>query len=81
METTTSSSHSRRRNILEQTLHGITEAIEHAVFAEQISAHAGLLQSLDARVKVVSMLALLIGVSLSHSLLVIAGVYLLVLIQ
>ena len=80
METTTSSSHSRRRNILEQTLHGITEAIEHAVFAEQISAHAGLLQSLDARVKVVSMLALLIGVSLSHSLLVIAGVYLLVLI-
>ena len=80
METTTSSSHSRRRNILEQTLHGITEAIEHAVFAEQISAHAGLLQSLDARVKVVSMLALLIGVSLSHSLLVIAAVYLLLLL-
>ena len=80
METTTSSSHSRRRNILEQTLHGITEAIEHAVFAEQISANAGLFQSLDARVKVISVLALLIGVSLSHSLLVIAAVYLLLLL-
>ena len=80
METTTSPSHSRRRNILEQTLHGITEAIEHAVFAEQISANAGFFQSLDARVKVISVLALLIGVSLSRSLLVIVAVYLLLLI-
>ena len=80
METTTSPSHPRRRNILEQTLHGITEAIEHAVFAEQISANAGLFQSLDARVKVISVLALLIGVSLSRSLLVIAAVYLLLLV-
>ncbi len=80
METTTSFSHLRRRNVLEHSLHGITETLEHALFAEEISARAGLFQSLDARVKVVSMLALLIGVSLSHSLLVIAAVYLLLLI-
>ena len=80
METATSPSHLRHRNILEQTLHGITEAIEHAVFAEQISANAGFFQSLDARVKVISVLALLIGVSLSRSLLVIVAVYLLLLI-
>jgi len=80
METITPPSHSRRRNILEQTLHGITETLEHALFAEEISARAGLFQSLDARVKIISTLALLIAVSFSHSLWVIAAIYLLVLL-
>jgi cobalt ECF transporter T component CbiQ len=70
----------RHRNVLEHTLHGITETLEHALFAEEISARAGLFQSLDARVKVVSTLALLIGVSFSHSLWVIAAIYLLTLV-
>ena len=39
------------------------------LFAEEISANAGLFQSLDARVKVISTLALLISVSFSRSLL------------
>ncbi len=44
------------------------------------SAHApGLFQSLDARVKVISTLALLISVSFSRSLWVIASIYLLTL--
>ncbi len=70
----------KRSDILEHTLHGITETLEQALFAEEISARAGLFQSLDARVKVISMLALLIGVGLSHSLLVLLAIYFLVLI-
>jgi cobalt ECF transporter T component CbiQ len=70
----------RRTNVLEHTLHGISETLENALFAEEISARPGLFQSLDPRVKVVSILALLIGVSLSHSLWVIATIYLIVLL-
>ncbi len=71
-------SHSRGM-ALEHTLNGITEALERSLFAEQISARPGLLQSLDARVKVLSILALLVGVSLSRSLIIIAAVYILAL--
>lgn len=62
-------------SVLEHTLHGITEALERALFAEEISTQPGLFQSLDARVKIISVLALLIGVGLSRSLWVIAAVY------
>jgi cobalt/nickel transport system permease protein len=65
---------------MENTLHGIAETLERGLFAEEISARPGLLQSLDPRVKVVSVLAMLIGVSLSRSLAVIAAVYLLALL-
>ena len=68
------------RNVLEHTLHGITETLERGLFAEEISTRAGLLQSLDPRVKVVSILALLLAVSLSRSLWVIAGIYVVALI-
>ncbi len=61
-------------------MHGITAALEQDLFAEEISHRQGLFQSLDARVKVISTLALLIGVSLSRSLMVIGGIYLIVLI-
>jgi cobalt/nickel transport system permease protein len=70
----------RHINVLEHTLHGISETLERAFFAEEISARHGLLQSLDPRVKVISILALLIGVSLSRNLWVIAGRYLLALL-
>lgn len=66
--------------MLEPTLHGLTETLERALFAEEISGKPGLFQSLDARVKVLSVLALLIGVSLSRNLPVIGGLYLLALI-
>jgi cobalt ECF transporter T component CbiQ len=67
-------------NILEHTLNGITETMERALFAEEISTRPGLFQSLDARVKVISVFALLLSVSLSHNLWAIGAVYLLVLI-
>ena len=81
MENTARARHSHRKNnVLEHTLHGITEALERALFAEEISLREGLFQSLDARVKVLSTLALLISVSLSHSLAAIGCVYLLALV-
>jgi cobalt/nickel transport system permease protein len=81
METTSTPGkpHSRR-NVFEHTLHGIAETLERGLFAEEISTRTGLLQSLDPRVKVVSILALLIAVSLSRSLWIIAGIYLLAMI-
>ena len=79
MNTNTSTHHSRKRTgVLEHTIGEITGTLERAFFAEEISTRKGLFQSLDARVKVLSVLALLISVSLSRSLLVIALIYLLV---
>ncbi len=72
--------HHSRYSVLEHTLSGITETLERALFAEEISARPGLMQSLDARVKVISVLALLLSVSLSHSLLAIGLLYLLTLV-
>jgi cobalt/nickel transport system permease protein len=81
METTSIPKHSHTRgNVLEHTLSGITEALERALFAEQISLRPGLFQSLDPRVKVVSVLALLIAVSASRSLWIIGCIYLLALV-
>jgi len=71
---------SRRVNSLEEALNSITQALEQDLFAEEISRRKGLFQSLDARVKVISVLAFLISVSLSRNLAVIAAVYLIVLI-
>lgn len=68
----------KRTGVLEHTIGEITGTLERAFFAEEISTRSGLFQSLDARVKVLSILALLISVSLSHSLLVIGTIYLLV---
>ena len=70
----------RYRNALEQTLHGITETLERSLFAEEISALPGLFQSIDPRVKILSVLALLVAVSFSRRLLVITAIYLLALI-
>ncbi len=68
----------KKSNVLEHTLHGITETLERALFAEEISTRKGLFQSLDARVKVLSVFALLLSVSFSHNLFVIVGIYVLV---
>lgn len=77
MQNTGSRSPKIRRNIFKRTLRGISETLERSIFAEEISSRPGLLQSLDPRMKLIAILALLIGVSLSHSLIIIAVVYLL----
>lgn len=77
MQNTGSRSPKIRRNVFKRTLRGISETLERSIFAEEISSRPGLLQSLDPRMKLIAILALLIGVSLSHSLIIIAVVYLL----
>ncbi len=79
MEAASKHSHARS-NVLEHTLHGITEALERALFADEISKRSGLFQALDPRVKVLSVFALLIAVSFSHNLWTIGAVYVLALI-
>src|SRR5512136_2690481 len=64
-----------RRNIIEHTLADIGHTLEQSLFAEEIARRPGLLQSLDPRMKVISILLLLIAIGLSRSLAVIAGLY------
>ncbi len=64
-----------RRGIIERTLADLAQALEQSLFAEDIARRPGLLQALDPRVKIISILALLIAVGLSRSLLVLLGLY------
>ena len=66
----------KRHGVIEHTLADISHALEQSLFAEEIARQRGLLQSLDPRVKVVSMIALLVAVGLSRSIPVIIGLYL-----
>jgi cobalt/nickel transport system permease protein len=65
----------KRHGVIEHTLSDISHTLEQSLFAEEIARQRGLLQSLDPRVKVVSLIALLIAVGLSHNLAVILGLY------
>jgi cobalt/nickel transport system permease protein len=69
-----------RRNFIEHGLSDISHAIEQSLFAEEIARRRGLLQSIDPRVKIVSIIGLLIAVGLSHSIAVILGLYVITLI-
>ena len=69
----------RSSHVVEHTLHGISETLERALFAEEISAKPGLFQSLDARVKILTVLAFLLAVSFSKNLGIIVAIYLFVL--
>lgn len=54
--------HRRRRGFLERTLHDFTAALKDEIFSEQLAGRRGLLQNLDPRVKLVTVL-FLIGVT------------------
>jgi cobalt/nickel transport system permease protein len=69
----------RRSHFLEKTLNGITETLDRSLFAEAISLKPGLFQSFDPRLKILAILALLIGVGMARNVWIIGGVYLLVL--
>jgi cobalt/nickel transport system permease protein len=69
----------RAQGFAEKTLGDLSGALEHTLFAEEVARQDGLMQSLDPRVKLLGALALLFAVSLSHNLLIIAGLYLLTL--
>jgi cobalt/nickel transport system permease protein len=73
-----SSKHTSRSSFIERTLGDINHTLEQSLFAEQTARQAGLLQKLDSRLKIVSMLLILLATSLSHNLLVIVFLYLFV---
>jgi cobalt/nickel transport system permease protein len=64
-----------RSGFIERTLADINNTLEQSIFAEKISRKKGLLQLLDPRLKVISMVLLLFAVSFSHQLAVIIGLY------
>jgi cobalt/nickel transport system permease protein len=59
----------------EKTLSDILGALEQTLFAEDIARRAGLLQSIDARAKLIGAFVLLIAISASHNLLTILILY------
>ena len=63
------------RGFLEKTLNDVTNLLEQSLFADEIARQSGLLQSLDPRAKLIGALGLLIAVSASHNLIVIAALY------
>jgi cobalt ECF transporter T component CbiQ len=66
--------------VIEHTLSDISHTLEQSLFAEEIAHRSGLLQTIDPRVKVISIIVLLIAIGLSRSLIVIVGLYLITVI-
>ena len=64
---------------LEQTIAGITGAIEHAIFTEELTCQAGWLQGRDPRAKLGMFLIAALAASLSSSLAALTALYLLLL--
>ena len=69
-----------RSSFIERTLVDINHTLEQSVFAERTARQPGLLQRLDARLKILAVLLVLLAVGLSHSLPVILGLYFLALV-
>ncbi len=62
-------------HFVERTLRSALAFVQGTLFAEEIAAQKGLLQSLDARVRTVSLLALIVTVVLAQSLGVLFALY------
>jgi len=65
----------RRMSFVERTIHGLAEAIDRALFAEELAKLDGLLQPLDPRVKVIGLLALVVSAALARNILIILGLF------
>jgi cobalt/nickel transport system permease protein len=62
-------------NFVERTLSSLVNAMERALYAEELAKADGLLQRLDPRIKVVGILALVVVSAMAHRLWVIAAVF------
>jgi len=62
-------------NFVERTLSNLIDAMERALYAEELAKSGGLLQRLDPRVKVIGLLSLVIVSAMSHRLWVIGAVF------
>jgi len=66
----------RPQGFAEKLAHGLTQALEHALEAESLSEHRGLLQGLDPRIKLASCGLLILGGVASKSLVILAVLFL-----
>jgi cobalt/nickel transport system permease protein len=65
----------RRASFVERTIGGLAEALERALYAEELAKADGLLQRLDPRVKLVGLLALVAAAALARNILVILALF------
>jgi cobalt/nickel transport system permease protein len=65
----------RKGSFIAKTLAGASGVLRQAVFSEDIAAQRGVLQRLDPRVKLVTMLGLLVAVAFVHTLPILAAAY------
>jgi cobalt/nickel transport system permease protein len=79
VNSTPASKRNHRSSFIERTLVDINNTLEQSLFAEQTARQPGLLQGLDPRLKILSMLLVLLAVSLSRSIIVIVILYFLAL--
>lgn len=63
----------RRVNFVEKTIRGLLRVLQHALFAEQTAQYPGLLQRLDARVKLVGIMLLIFAAVALHQLSILAA--------
>ncbi len=67
-------------NFLERTLSSFVQALERALYAEELAKVKGLLQRLDPRVKVIGILGLIVAAAMARKLWVIGAVFVIALI-
>lgn len=67
------------RSFIERSVQDLLRTADHAVFAEETARVPGLLQGLDARVKLAGFLALIVAATISHRLLVVVALFVLAL--
>jgi cobalt/nickel transport system permease protein len=65
----------RKSNFVEKTIGGAAAVMRQAMFAEDVASKPGLLQRIDSRVKVITVLALLLTTALVRSLAVLIALY------
>lgn len=65
----------KKRSFLEKTLTGGADLLRQVMFSEDVARTNGLLQRLDPRVKLVSMIVLLVAVGLVHNIPVLLAAY------
>jgi cobalt/nickel transport system permease protein len=65
----------RKTGFVDRTIRGAARALQEALFADDVARHHGFLQRLDARVKLVSALALLTVAALLRHIPVLVGLY------
>jgi cobalt ECF transporter T component CbiQ len=66
----------RKGSFVEKTIGGAAGLLRQAMFSEDVAAQRGLLQSLDARVKIVSVFVLLLSTALVHNVAALVVMYL-----